>query len=920
MTPRRRGLVFSATPHPDESFSGYLIRLTESNHYETPSWILQLGELGSFARSESLAFEDGQDFSYLAHLTGVDTSELIALTYRRQGRKDNKFCNCLIFGLPVPRPAIHLNPAKVCPGCLREHGYARRIWDLSVVTTCPFHKCLLIDECPNCHRRLPFMRNRISICKCQYDWRECSLTPVEETEMELTRRVHSLCNLPGGFNTPEDGDRLGPLQLKDLLSVVSLVTSQYYLVHYQQRKRYVDTLGRWLKGAIKNTDVHALLCQTMSVFRDWPNNYFSFLEWRRQNLSSTRFIAGVKKDFGQFGSALRLRLKPAVFNFMREGFDEYLTGKWDGGYASCIWRLKRRAYKDKGFVSKQEACKSLGVGTETINQLVATGKLKGVITQQGRSRMMLIETITVDELKAERNDLLDRKQTAKRLGINTIQTEALVRANLLTERDSFDGRSTAFYSVKEIDGLIARATSFAPKAPRTTSEETVDFAQALYTLACHHDIGVPELVQSILDGKIRPCGTKAKSGFTGLTFYRRDLDEYQNGIFRMRYPNTLSTYEAAESLKTSPRVIRFLIKNNLLSSQRVRWHLRISVKAISDFSAQYVLAEELASSVERSIEYLIKILKMERIKPVTGTQCDRAQNCVYLKSDIDKIDLQTVVFTRGLRLGSQRAETTLLNVTDAARFLQTDEQTILQMVSGEILRPRKRDGGPSQGQHYFAGRYLRRFDGKVAQYCGVVSMNVAGRMFRMNPCTVKKKYVATGQLRIIKIVGDWRPYFRRKDVEELIESEENFLSPAEVRAFLNISHSQSFRMVKAGILKPARGPSVDGSATNLFLRREVENVHKTRKRFKLKRMNEGGSSRFGIPAGPQRSPVLETIAPRVNQLIANAKAEGRRLSGGIVHRQLLRDGYEVGINSVYVYLRTAGLSTDTDRKLSRRAA
>jgi hypothetical protein len=902
MAPRSKGLVFSAAPHPDESFSGYLTRLTELNHYDTSAWTLQLAKL-DYTRKVALAFYDGQDFAELSKLTGVERTRLIALTYPRQGRKENRFCDCLFFGLPVPRTAIHLNPAKVCPSCLREHGYVRRVWELTTATTCPLHQCLLIDECPNCHNRLSFMRSRISVCKCEYDWRDCSSVPVGETEMELTRRVHSLCKLPGGFNTPEYDDRLGALQLKDLLSVVSLVTSQYYLVLYQQRRRYVDTLGGWLKGAIKNTDVHALLCQAMSVFRDWPNNYFSFLEWRRQNLSSTKLIAGVKKDFGQFGSALRLRLKPAVFNFMREGFDEYLTGKWDGGYASCIWRLKRRAYKDKGFVSKQEACKSLGVGTETINQLVATGKLKGVITQQGRSRMMLIETITVDELKAERSDLLDRKQTAKRLGINTIQTEALVRANLLTERDSFDGRSTAFYSIKEIDGLIARATSFAPKAPRTTLEETVDFAQALYTLACHHDIGVPELVQSILDGKIRPCGTNGESGFTGLTFYRRDLDEYQNGIFRMRCPNTLSTYEAAESLKTSPRVIRFLIKNKLLSSQRVRWHLRISEKAISDFSAKYVLAEQLASHVERSTEYLIKILEMERIKPILGTQCDRAQNCVYLKSDIDKIDLQSVVFTRALRLGSQRATKKLLNVTDAAQFLQTDEQTILQMVSAEILRPRKREGLLSQGEHYFAGRYLRRFDGKVAQYCGVLSVNVAARMFRMNLGTVKRKYVATGRLRIIKFVGDRRPYFRREDVAELIESKKNFLSPAEVRAHLSISHSQMFRMIKAGILKRARGPSVDGSATNLFLRSDVENIHKARQRFKVKRMDEGGSSRFGIPAGPQRSPVLETIAPRVNQLIANAKAEGGRLSGGIIYRQLLRDGYNVGVNSVYVYLR-----------------
>lgn len=186
MTSRSRGLVFSDHPYPDESFVGYLVRLTEINDYDNASWILQLAKFGEYARKESLAFGDDQDFTSLAYLTGVDPLELRALTYLRQGRKSNKFCDSLIFGLPVPRTAINLNPAKICPGCLREHRYVRRIWELTIVTTCPLHECLLLDECPNCRRRLDFMRSRISICKCQYDWRDASPVSLAATEMDLT--------------------------------------------------------------------------------------------------------------------------------------------------------------------------------------------------------------------------------------------------------------------------------------------------------------------------------------------------------------------------------------------------------------------------------------------------------------------------------------------------------------------------------------------------------------------------------------------------------------------------------------------------------------------------------------------------------------------------------------------------------------
>src|SRR5205807_2230131 len=111
------------------------------------------------------------------------TSVLVALTYKRKGPRINKMRDCRIFGQFVPRTALRLNPAKICPHCLREFGYVCRIWDLKIVTTCPLHKCLLLDECPNCRRTLPFLRSRLNICKCQYDWRDYSAQSVDDTEI-----------------------------------------------------------------------------------------------------------------------------------------------------------------------------------------------------------------------------------------------------------------------------------------------------------------------------------------------------------------------------------------------------------------------------------------------------------------------------------------------------------------------------------------------------------------------------------------------------------------------------------------------------------------------------------------------------------------------------------------------------------------
>jgi hypothetical protein len=71
-------------------------------------------------------------------------------------------------------------------------------------------------------------------------------------------------------------------------------------------------------------------------------------------------------------------------------------------------------------------------------------------------------------------------------------------------------------------------------------------------------------------------------------------------------------------------------------------------------------------------------------------------------------------------------------------------------------------------------------------------------------------------------------------------------------------------------------------------------------------MRAGGSPRFGMQAGPKRKPVIELIKSRVIAMRSRANRQGRNLSGFEIHSQLLSEGYNVGINSVYVCLRVAG--------------
>jgi hypothetical protein len=91
----------------------------------------------------------------------------------------------------------------------------------------------------------------------------------------------------------------------------------------------------------------------------------------------------------------------------------------------------------------------------------------------------------------------------------------------------------------------------------------------------------------------------------------------------------------------------------------------------------------------------------------------------------------------------------------------------------------------------------------------------------------------------------------------------------------------------------------------LYLRSDVENLYAEREAFKAKRVSEGKSARFGRPAGPNWQPVRKKVGPRIEQLVKkwSVKPKGQPISGQRLRRQLVKEGYRVGINTIYVCLR-----------------
>lgn len=336
-----------------------------------------------------------EGFDLLAKLTDINVSHLEAITYPPS---DDQFDCYLFFDNIVPRHSLRLNYPKICPECLLESPYCRRIWELSLVTTCPRHKCLLVDECSSCGKRIAWIRKSVCMCSCNFDWRESLPITVNESELTLTSHVHQLCGLSidksyiwDTIIYPARG-----LSLHNLFLALLFIAGQY-----QWR---LITNGRNLVPLGRNKDFHAIFIEAFSVFDDWPDNYYKFLDWIREkqtsiSLNHQRQKSVLYKEFGKFYIDLFKTFSENQFDFIKKGFMEYVMERWKSFYTLSFSQKKDSiARPNSKYVSKNDAKRLLEIFDEQINQLIKTGKLKSIVRSKGMKRLILVDVMDIVKL------------------------------------------------------------------------------------------------------------------------------------------------------------------------------------------------------------------------------------------------------------------------------------------------------------------------------------------------------------------------------------------------------------------------------------------------------------------------------------------------------------------------------------------
>jgi hypothetical protein len=440
-------LLITPKPEKDEGFISYLLRLTEANGYDTPSWILSLSGIDymELQWKFTFVFSCSHGFKKLAKLTGKALSDLIGLLYLPSSSSKNITCdgNYNFYGAFFNRSIIRPHCPKVCVKCLNESGYCRRIWDCSLVTVCPIHECLLVDTCPKCKRRLKAIRNRLSVCVCGCDWSEQQPDLRREHEIAVSRRIYQLSGLlPLDHHSKQRPNPLQSLALQEFVVVLAFIAGLECEMSW--------ATGRPSKSIkLRNEDLHTCTTKAYQVFENWPDNFHQFLDEKskgdvRFNPRDGKLDTALKEEFGALFKRLYGDLREPQFDFLREAFAQYLNNRLRAQYEDADRFTSVPVTDDDKYISVTEARRLLKISHDSILDLVKAGEIVFTIRNQDRTLRFLFRLADVENVRIKYEQAMGSRELAKQLEVDLKLISRLVHQGHLRKnpRRTVDGYHT----------------------------------------------------------------------------------------------------------------------------------------------------------------------------------------------------------------------------------------------------------------------------------------------------------------------------------------------------------------------------------------------------------------------------------------------------------------------------------------------
>ncbi len=713
---------------PRESLFSFLVRLSQSNSYISPNTLrdLILGTLDT--RKHHQYVNDRLDYplktetySRIATLTMVDPFTLYKRTQHRfvlvltspphsvnhLELPDKTSVPCLTNGREQPqiRPA---DISQFCPKCLQEHPYHQLNWMPVALSACLKHKCLLVDQCPNCHKKVSQYAVITAQCnKCKSDLTKAKVISIIDDEIGL-RTQQILQSWFMEYTTPEhELPNLSQQSPAVMYRVVEGIRSSVEVenngnwpyCHYPPS--YTDILTftpRNKEQILTPYESYCMYTTACKAIMNWPESFLDFLirysHKESFNAQSTRLNDAIQDELLKgppqdhlgvlYTHWAKQRWTYPEFKFVQEMLEYHIASNYwldNLPIRTSFYKKRPDIFERTKYVSVGAAAKLLQISLEEVKLL----QRNNLLTQVLEGEHELIDKQEVLYCYKYWDSLITSEKAGLLMGVPPRVVEELASIGLLSKEPSHKIDPRRCYKPLEIMACLENLSRYVKSCSSQELVEKgpwIDFAKAQQFFFYKESFEAVTILLQILQGSlIAYHSSEGKFQLKSLLFTHQD---FQTCVVQLRDRSKwLEHQEVRMLLGIKDSSFKIFIKSGyILPTVVYKCKEYFDLVKVYEMCSRYITQEEAAHILTVSISTLQNWIKANQVPELLIGKPEVEED------DARIFDKEQVIQWRKEHLTSK----------EAMQVLEVTKTTLYRWIREGKLRPLDTSNG---GQYWF---------------------------------------------------------------------------------------------------------------------------------------------------------------------------------------------------------------------------
>lgn len=537
-------LLFRVDPIPFESPRGYLCRVASAHGCGSPLWLLRLAGLSR----HTMALHGKERTHRVAHVLRLDPEEWLAMSYRsikETGRGGER----IFYGRRVSAGQFNYQRFRICPTCLRERPVWWAVWDLALVAACPFHRHLLINQCPGCKKKLSWLRPAVERCRCGVDFRTLTAETANPELVAMSTLIYRAAGLTSGAGTELEltnwnfPSELARLPLDSLLRLIRFLGLTGEKQGFRRKQRPFRTGN--LVTAIRAVET------ATATLKDWPQSFRRMLRGMVPEGVANAATLTFTDVFGNFYFHLFRFFPRNEFGFLHEAFEAFVLEDWNGMLRAHHRYLSVDTREKSAWISASEARKKAGIAPPEMEDLIRKGKLERTFVKMPRARSITecwIKRASLERWIKTRDAELGRYMscpaTCRALGLQGCTILRVAQAGLIRYVRGLVRQYPRGVFFLQEDVMKIKSAFEKQALPVRDYSKPGELASLRHARAYL----VPAVIRAVVDGTLVPAAyTDRFPGITGYLFPANQIRMYRSAVGVQTPSQGFLTYSEAAS-------------------------------------------------------------------------------------------------------------------------------------------------------------------------------------------------------------------------------------------------------------------------------------------------------------------------------------------------------------------------------------